>query len=115
MLWVSTTLHHRGALSGNGIWEEFVRDNKVDKDLIPSKAYLKRRLLPHMYKQGKIERTRAQDLPEYKLAGWKVRPAKAFKNTAPRLLVEMDPVPDLKRKDLQAYIEKQYAFYKTKV
>ena len=111
MLWVSTTLHHRGALSASRIWEEYVRDNEVAPDTLKSKSYLKRRLLPQMAKAGKIERARAGDMPEYKLAGWKVVPRTAFRNTAPHLLMAMDPVPDLERKDLKAYIQKQYAYY----
>ena len=27
MLWVSTLLHHKGALSANRIWEEHAKDN----------------------------------------------------------------------------------------
>ena len=115
MLWVSTTLHHRGALSANRIWEEYVRDDSTEKDLIKSKSFLKRKLLPQMYKAGKVERARAGDMPEYKLAGWRVVPTKAFRNTAPRLLLEMDPVPELGREDLKAYVEKQYAYYQNKV
>ena len=62
-LWVSTLLHHKGALSGNQIWEEYVRDEKVDKTLINSKSHLKNKIMPLMRKQGKVEKARAQDLP----------------------------------------------------
>ena len=53
-LWISTLLYHRGTLSGNRIWDEFVRDNKVDKDILRSKSHLKRKILPRMYSEGKI-------------------------------------------------------------
>ena len=66
-------------------------------------------ILPQMYKMGKIERARAQDLPEFKKAGWKVVPHKAFKNVAPQLVMKMDPVPDLNRKDFKEYVEEQHS------
>ena len=89
-LWVSTLLHHKGALSGNQIWEEYVRDEKVDKTLINSKSHLKNKIMPLMRKQGKVEKARAQDLPQYKYSGWKVIPHKAFKNTDPEIIMAMD-------------------------
>lgn len=44
-LWVSKLLHQKGCLSSNKIWEEFVKDSSVEKDLIKSKSHLKERVL----------------------------------------------------------------------
>jgi hypothetical protein len=40
-LWVSKLLYSRGALSSKKIWDEFIKDQSVDKDLIASKTFLK--------------------------------------------------------------------------
>jgi hypothetical protein len=40
-LWVSKLLHQRGPLSTKKIWDEYVKDAAVDKDLIKSKNFLK--------------------------------------------------------------------------
>ena len=61
-LWISCLLHNKGALSTNRIWEEFIRDNKVDKNLFKSKTYLKE-ILNQMQDMGKLEKTRARDMP----------------------------------------------------
>jgi len=44
-LWVSKLLHTRGPLSANRIWEEYLKDQNVEKDLIKSKSYLKDKIL----------------------------------------------------------------------
>jgi len=44
-LWVSKLLHQRGALSSKKIWEEFIKDQTVEKDVIKSKHFLKERIL----------------------------------------------------------------------
>ena len=53
-LWVSCLLNAKGALSTNRIWEEYTRDSKVDKELIPTKSYLKNSVLGKMVLNGKI-------------------------------------------------------------
>ena len=50
-------------------------------------------------------------MPEYKKAGWRVRTAKAFKNTDPSIIMQMDPIPKLDRQDVRIYIEKQFALF----
>ena len=110
-LWVSTLLHEKGSLSTDRIWEEFLRDKTVSKELINSKSFLKSRILFQMEQQGKIVRSRAVDRPEYKRSGWQVVAAKAFKNTAPSIVMQLDPIPQLKRKDLREYIEKQFQLF----
>ena len=114
-LWVSTLLHHKGALSGNQIWEEYVRDDKADKTLINSKSHLKNKIMPLMQRQGKVQKARAQDLPQFKYSGWKVIPAKAFKRTDPEIIMAMDQPPELDRQDLKTYIQEQYKKLQTKV
>lgn len=44
-LWVSKLLHQRGPLSSKKIWEEFIKDPSVEKELIKSKHFLKERVL----------------------------------------------------------------------
>ena len=53
-LWVSKLLYQNGAISSNKIWEEFVRDKYVHRDLIPSKSFLKSKILYNMHLAGKI-------------------------------------------------------------
>ena len=53
-LWVAKLLHQRGPLSSKKIWEEFIKDASVEKDLIKSKTFLKERILDQMYTQGKL-------------------------------------------------------------
>lgn len=53
-LWVSRLLHQRGSLSSKKIWEEFLKDPSVEKDVIKSKHHLKERILHQMFMQGKL-------------------------------------------------------------
>lgn len=71
-LWVSQMLYQRGNLSTNALWDEYQRDrsSKLDSEgnsskleLIPSKTFLKTRILKQMESQGKISKTRAFDIP----------------------------------------------------
>ena len=110
-LWVSSLLHEKGSLSTNRIWEEFLRDQSTPNTLIPSKSFLKTRILFRMEQQNKIARDRALDMPEYKRAGWKLFPQKAFKNVAPAFLMQLDPIPQLDRQDVREYIEKQFELF----
>ena len=110
-LWVSTLLHEKGNLSTNRIWEEFLRDQTTSNKVIPSKSFLKNRILFQMEQQGKIKRDRALDAPQFKRAGWSVNPAKAFKNTSPSIVMQLDPIPQLDRQDVREYIEKQFSLF----
>ena len=110
-LWVSTLLHEKGALSTNRIYEEFLRDKETPNRMIPSKTFLKNRILHQMLSEGKIKKDRALDMPEYKRGGWTVIPTKAFKNTAPEIIMKLDPIPQLERQDLREYIEKQFELF----
>jgi hypothetical protein len=69
-LWVSKLLHQKGCISTSKIWEEYQKDLTVDRKLIKSKNYLKERILHQMELQGKIEKSRAIDVPQFKVSGW---------------------------------------------
>lgn len=62
-LWVSKLLHQRGPLSSNKIWEEFLKDGSIERELISSKSFLKHRVLHTMFMQGKIVKAQAIDIP----------------------------------------------------
>lgn len=51
--------------------------------MIPSKSFLKNKVLYNMKVMSKIEKSRAIDMPEYSRGGWKLQHAKAFKNVCP--------------------------------
>ena len=104
-LWVSKLLHQRGTLSSKKIWEEFIKDPSVEKDVIKSKHFLKERILYQMYMQGKIVKGKAIDLPQYSKGGWQLVPHKAFKNVAPDILANMQPMPSVNRQDYKEYLK----------
>lgn len=103
-LWVSKLLHQRGPLSSNKIWEEFVKDSSVEKDLIASKSFLKERILKQMLAQGKVIKAKAIDMPTFNRGGWQVVPHKAFKSVAPDILADMTPMPQLQREDYKEFL-----------
>jgi hypothetical protein len=103
-LWVSKLLYQRGALTSRKIWEEFMKDNSVEKDLIKSKNFLKERILQQMHVQGKIVKGKAVDLPIFNRAGWVLVPHKAFKNVAPDVLAGMQPLPSVNREDYKNFL-----------
>lgn len=100
-LWVAQTLYKKGNISTNMLWDEYTRDTEVkinltgqpETDLIKSKNFLKERVLATMLAQGKIERTRASDILQFKNSGWKLVQHKAFEHADPSLLAEMKPLP----------------------
>ena len=94
------------------LWDEYTRDNSsklsstgtAEPDLIKSKHFLKERVLATMLSQGKIERTRAADIQQYKNSGWKLVTHKAFHRVDPSLLAKMQPLPQIKREDYKEYL-----------
>jgi hypothetical protein len=104
-LWVSRLLHQRGSLSSKKIWEEFLKDPSVEKDVIKSKHHLKERVLHQMYMQGKLVKGKAIDMPQYSRAGWQLVPHKAFKNVAPDILANIQPMPSVNREDYKEYLK----------
>lgn len=103
-LWVSKLLHQRGPLSSTKIWEEFIKDSSVEKDLIKSKHFLKDRILHQMHAQGKLVKGKAIDMPRFNHGGWELVPHKAFKNVAPDILVNLQPLPAVNREDYKTYL-----------
>ncbi len=69
-LWVSKLLYQRGPISSKKIWEEFIKDPSVSKELIKSKSFLKERVLHQMEIQGKIVKGKAIDMPQFNRSGW---------------------------------------------
>ena len=96
-LYVSKLLHQKGCLSSKKIWDEYIKDPNAEKGLLPSKSYLKDRILAAMKEQGKLVKGRSIDVPQYSKSGWVVVPHKAFKNVAPDILAEMQPLPAINR------------------
>ena len=44
-LWVSQLLYNKGILSTNKIWDEYIRDKSTGPEMIPSRTFLKKRIL----------------------------------------------------------------------
>lgn len=105
-LWVSKLLQERGCLSSKKIWEEYLKDPTVEKDLIKSKKFLKERILHQMHLQGKITPARAIDIPKYSKGGWQIQQKKAFASVAPDILANITPLPELTRTDYKEYLRK---------
>lgn len=103
-LWVSRLLHEQGPISTNKIWDEFLKDHTVSKDLIKSKTYLKDRIIATMHQQGKIMQAAPKDMPRLKKAGWQLVPHIAFKNVAPEVLAEISPLPALNNEKYKEYL-----------
>lgn len=57
-------------MTSKKIWEEFLKDDSVSKELIKSKSFLKERILHQMLAQGKIQPGRAIDMPKFSKSGW---------------------------------------------
>ena len=88
-------LHQQGNISTNKIWAIYSSDPTAKKNMLPSKSFLRKHILHLMHHQGKIEKCKAEDIPNYKAAGWRLVPNRAFQNTAPWILAKMDPLPQL--------------------
>ncbi|CAG9313584.1 unnamed protein product [Blepharisma stoltei] len=84
--WVTKLLQKQGiGMSTNGIWKA-AEEEKI-QDLIPSKNFLKRKVIARMYGAGCIYKAKAEDLQAKRLTrdGWKLNPVKAFKFIHPDL------------------------------
>merc|ERR1712110_456103 len=97
--------YDRGTLSTAKIWDEYIRDKKADKEMIPSRSFLKNRVLNHMLSMSKVSKARALDNPQYRWGGWQLKQAKAFKNVCPTILAELKPIPKLERADFKNYLK----------
>lgn len=79
-------------------------NGEPENNIIPSKSFLKNRVLVPMEAQGFITRARADDVPQYRHSGWKLNPNKAFKRTDPAILATLKPMPQLEREDYKEYL-----------
>ena len=52
-----------------------------------------------MYMQGKIVKGKAIDMPNFNNGGWQIIPHKAFRNVAPDILANLQPLPSVNRED----------------
>lgn len=59
-----------------------------------------------MLTQGKINKGKAIDMPMYNRAGWVIVPNRAFKNVAPEVLSQIEPLPAISRDDYKEYLRK---------
>ena len=57
-----------------------------------------------MASQGKIVKARANDMPQFKNAGWRIVEHKAFRRIEPELLAAMTPMPQLQRSDYKQFL-----------
>jgi len=57
-----------------------------------------------MQAQGKLVKGKAIDMPNYGLAGWQIVPHRAFRNVAPDVLANMQPLPAINREDYKTYL-----------
>ena len=51
-------------------------------------------------------------MPKYKYSGWLVDPETAFKNTDPKIIIKMNPMPETGRADIKEYIDNQFRMLK---
>jgi hypothetical protein len=58
-----------------------------------------------MYMQGKLVKGKAIDMPSFNRGGWQVVHHKAFKNVAPDILANMQPLPAINREDYKTYLK----------
>lgn len=48
---------------------------------------------------------KAIDMPNFNNAGWKIVPHKAFRNVAPDILANIQPLPAVNREDYKEYLK----------
>lgn len=58
-----------------------------------------------MFMQGKLVKGKAIDMPNFNNGGWKIVPHKAFRNVAPDILANMQPLPAVNREDYKEYLK----------
>lgn len=96
-LYVSKLLNSQGPLTGNQIWNLYLKDAEALKTKeLSSKNYLKKTILPTMYKQGKLKKIGYSPLKE-EYVGLALIPEKAFLRTDPQILVSLKPRPKIRR------------------
>ena len=105
-LYVAKLIHYRGSISTHKIWDEYLKDRTVeDRSMIPSKRFLKEKVLNNMLLIGKLKKGEAIDFTRKNSKhGWELVPHKAFKNVDPVVLAQMKPLPEVDRKDYREYL-----------
>ncbi len=63
MLYLSMLLHRHGCISTNKIWITYLNDPKSNKKMFESKTFMRSKVLDLMECQGKVVRSKADDLP----------------------------------------------------
>lgn len=96
-LYVSQVLNSKGPLTAKEIWVEYLKDQEaVDKQVLRSKAFLQKRVIPSMLEKGKVSKAGWSPVAQ-KYMGYSLVPEKAFKRTDPEILVGLQPRPQIKR------------------
>ena len=63
MLYLSMLLRRHGCISANKIWITYLNDPKSNKKMFESKTFMRSKVLDLMEIQGKVVRSKADDLP----------------------------------------------------
>lgn len=96
-LWIAKLLNRKGPMNKNQIWFEYNLDKEaVASGVIPSKSYLKEKILEHMERSGKIKNLGYDKAQDQEL-GYSLNPSKAFTNTHPDVLLGLVPLPEIPR------------------
>eukprot|EP00825_Cyclidium_porcatum_P007995 TRINITY_DN14002_c0_g1_i2.p2 TRINITY_DN14002_c0_g1~~TRINITY_DN14002_c0_g1_i2.p2 ORF type:complete len:225 (-),score=52.73 TRINITY_DN14002_c0_g1_i2:7-681(-) len=96
MLYISKLLYQKGNLNSNQIWDEYLKYQPHDQEkLFRSKRFLKRFILRQMIIRGKIVR-QGYVRPEKKFLGYRVIPKEAFKAIHPDILMNFNPLPNIR-------------------
>jgi len=104
-LYISQLLNRKGHLTSKQIWYEYTRDREARKNkILPSKTYLKQKILATMTEQGKIERTPYSKIKK-KYLGFKLNPQKAFKNVHPEIVSSLVPEVNVKTRKIKSVSE----------
>ncbi|EAS03039.1 hypothetical protein TTHERM_00444220 (macronuclear) [Tetrahymena thermophila SB210] len=95
--YIAKLLNQKGPLNKNQIWFEYQRDQEaVKNNIIPSRTYLKEKILTQMVRQGKLKALGFDKEQETEL-GYQLNPSKAFANLHPDLLLKLRPLPNIPR------------------
>ena len=96
-LYVSQVLNTKGPLTAKEIWVEYLKDDQaVDKQLLRSKTFLQKRVIPSMLEKGKVAKAGWSPVAQ-KYMGYSLVPERAFRRTDPEVLVGLQPRPQIKR------------------
>lgn len=104
-LYISQILNRGGPMTTNEIWNIYKKDEEAqEKEIFPSKEFLRRTVIPAMMQQGKIVKA-GYSQAQGKYLGYNLVPEKAFKRTDPEVLVRIEPRPNIRRFNRSEIIE----------